>query len=184
MPVRYTRELLTTTAATAASLDEMPTALGREPNLDRRKYLRRKPTECAIDTSHFTGQAHNRCPWSTRRLPPERVLVQRPSDAKRLPGAQIRQALAELGRPEPCEDCGTGPRWRVRPITLEVDHINRDWSDNRPGNLRPPCPNCHAVTDTYCRPNRSKRAQSSPTRNEERTTPRNDGVPSAREALD
>lgn len=128
MPVRYTRELPTATAAAAASLDD----------------------------------------------------VQRPSDAKRLPGAQIRQALAELGRPELCEDCGTGPRWRGRPLTLEVDHINGDWSDN----LRLLCPNCHAVTDTYCRPNRRKRAQSSPTRNEERTTPRNDGVPSAREALD
>ncbi|KJY38279.1 HNH endonuclease signature motif containing protein [Streptomyces sp. NRRL S-495] len=206
MPAEYTRDLLAEKASAAASLDEMLVALGREPNKDRRKYLRRKLTEFAvdtshfhpggsvytrellqeavdashsiagtvrhlqlrqaggtqahigrrikalgIDTSHFTGQAHNRGKHSTRRLPPNEILVQRPPEAKRLPGHRIRAALAELGRPELCEGCGTGPEWRGRPLTLEVDHINGDWSDNRPDNLRLLCPNCHAITATYCR---------------------------------
>ncbi|MFJ2867325.1 HNH endonuclease signature motif containing protein [Kitasatospora sp. NPDC087314] len=155
MLVNYTRELLTTIAATATSLDEMLTALGREPNRDRRKYLRRKLAEYGIDTSHFTGQAHHRGTRSPRRITPEEVLVQRPREAKRIPGLRIRQALSELGRPELCEGCGTGPEWQGRPLTLEVDHVNGDWSDSRPGNLRLLCPNCHAVTPTYCRRKKS-----------------------------
>ncbi|MFI9361721.1 HNH endonuclease [Kitasatospora sp. NPDC053057] len=208
---QYSREVLAEAAATATTLDEMLIALGRLPNRDRRKYLRRKLTEygidtshfrsagtvytrellqeavsvshsvagvvrhlhqrqaggtqahigrrikeLGIDTSHFTGQAHARGKRLPTRIPAEQLLVQRPMEAKRIPGARIRSALAELGRPELREDCGTGPEWRGRPMTLEVDHINGDWSDNRPDNLRLLCPNCHSVTDTYCGRNKNK----------------------------
>ncbi|WP_308129901.1 HNH endonuclease signature motif containing protein [Kitasatospora aureofaciens] len=194
------------------TLDETLTTLGREPNRDRRKYLRRKLTEygidtshfrsagtvytrellqeavsvshsvagvvrhlhqrqaggtqahigrrikeLGIDTSHFTGQAHGRGKHAPTRIPADQLLVRRPSEAKRLAGSRIRSALAELGRPELCEDCGTGPEWRGRLMTLEVDHINGDWSDNRPENLRLLCPNCHSITDTYCGRNKNKR---------------------------
>ncbi len=34
-------------------------------------------------------------------------------------------------------------------MPLELDHINGDRDDNRLGNLRVICPNCHAQTPTY-----------------------------------
>ncbi|PBC79649.1 hypothetical protein BX265_4460 [Streptomyces sp. TLI_235] len=212
MRIRYTRELLATTAAEVSSIDEMLSALGKQPETYNRRYLRsqlnlhgvdtshfrargtvytkerleeavaachsiagvvrylgersaggtqhhvgRRIKAFGIDTSHFTGQEHNRGRRSGRRLRPEQVLVQRPADAKRLPGIRIRQALLEMGLPEECADCGTGPVWRGRPMTLEVDHINGGWSDNRPGNVRLLCPNCHATTDTYCGRNKNHR---------------------------
>jgi HNH endonuclease len=34
-------------------------------------------------------------------------------------------------------------------IPLEVDHIDGDWKNTKPDNLRLLCPNCHSLTETY-----------------------------------
>ena len=39
--------------------------------------------------------------------------------------------------------------WNGQPITLELDHISGDSTNNREDNLRIVCPNCHAQTPTY-----------------------------------
>ena len=68
----------------------------------------------------------------------------------------LRRALCEIGVPEQCALCGTGPEWIGKPMTLEIDHVNGDWSDNQRENLRLLCPNCHAITDTWCRGGRRR----------------------------
>ena len=39
--------------------------------------------------------------------------------------------------------------WLGSPLTLQLDHVNGDRTDNRLENLRLLCPNCHSQTDTF-----------------------------------
>ncbi|AUG77431.1 hypothetical protein CFP65_2606 [Kitasatospora sp. MMS16-BH015] len=158
----YTREVLQAAVTASCSLADVMRRLHLRPAGGTHAHIGRRIKAFDIDTSHFTGSGHNRGKPSPRKLPPEEILVQRPAEARRLPGFRIRRALAELGRPELCEGCGTGPEWQGRPLTLEVDHVNGDWSDNRPDNLRLLCPNCHATTDTYCGRNKPRSARPEP----------------------
>lgn len=47
-----------------------------------------------------------------------------------------------------CSCCGISD-WQEKSITLDVEHIDGDSSNNLPENLTLLCPNCHSQTDTY-----------------------------------
>lgn len=103
-----------------------------------------------LDTSHFTGRAHNR--GTTRsRLSADEILVVLPTGSNRRRTPQLRRALRDKGVPDRCDECDLAPTWQGRPLTLVVEHRSGDWLDNRLANLRLLCPNCHAQTATWCR---------------------------------
>lgn len=47
-----------------------------------------------------------------------------------------------------CHKCGLD-KWFDEPIALEIEHINRDHSNNKRENLIALCPNCHSLTTTW-----------------------------------
>ena len=71
------------------------------------------------------------------------------------PSGHIRSYLFDtFGR---CEVCGWAERNPTTGrIPLHIDHIDGDWRNSRPENLRLLCPNHHALTATYGALNRGK----------------------------
>ncbi|MEC3994390.1 HNH endonuclease signature motif containing protein [Actinacidiphila sp. DG2A-62] len=126
-------------------------ALGLEAGYATHRWLRRQVSRLGLDTAHFV-----RRPWAAARPPRSRasaegVLVVLPAGSARTNRARLHRALQEIGVPHRCAECGNSGQWRGRPITLQIDHANGDWRDNRAANLRYLCPNCHAVTETWGR---------------------------------
>lgn len=147
---RYTRDELSDAVAAATSFAGVLRHLGLRQAGGTQANVARRVRQFGIDTSHFTGQAHGRGKPSVRRRSPSQVLVVRPPGSFREKPPVLRRALVESGRAYVCAHCGLDPA--VVPLTLHVDHINGDWLDNREANLRFLCPNCHAMTPSYCVP--------------------------------
>ena len=153
---RPSADELRSAVAEAVSVTGALQALGRPSTSRQRDLWRQWVAEDGMDTSHFLGQAHQRGRPSSTSKRAEDILI-RHDGKHRTKSTLLRRALRDVGVPQQCARCGVEPEWLGKPMTLEIDHVNGDWRDNRQDNLRLLCPNCHAVTATWCRGGRRTR---------------------------
>lgn len=87
-----------------------------------------------LDTSHFLGQAHNL----------GKIFIETPVARSTIKKRLIKE------RGHQCEKC-KNTTWFDIPITLEVEHIDGNSTNNDFKNLLLYCPNCHSQTPTWRR---------------------------------
>ncbi|MFJ2441221.1 HNH endonuclease signature motif containing protein [Streptomyces sp. NPDC087658] len=135
----------------ASSYADVMRSLGLPVNNTNHRRVRRRIIQLGIETSHFKRRGWSSAPVREPKPIASATLVLLPHGSPRTNRTRLHRALQETEVPYRCVSCGNTGEWLGRPITLQIDHVNGDWLDNRPANLRYLCPNCHALTDTWCR---------------------------------
>lgn len=109
-----------------------------------------------LDISHFTGQGHLKNKtheWNTK-IPLDEVLIK---DSTYTTSSTLRKRLIKEGiLIDQCNRCGITD-WQEEKLSLHLDHIDGNNTNNELGNLRLLCPNCHSLTPTYCGKNKKKK---------------------------
>lgn len=152
----YTKEILEEAVKNSNSICDVCRFIGCKAKGGSYDNIRGRLKEYGIDISHFKGSVkytrNNRLIYNKKK--PEEVLIKN-TNFKRINHSTLKRCLIESGVEYKCNKCGVC-KWLEQTITLDVDHINGDWTDNTIENLRFLCPNCHRQTDTFCRPKQSK----------------------------
>lgn len=130
----YSDEDVIRLAKEVKSIAELLRALGLKEAGGNYINMKRTLQRLNIPTPHWTGQG-----WNVGKQLKDFSNYTRAHRAK-------KYIIKERGHK--CEECGIS-KWRGDHITLEMDHIDGDRTNNIPDNWKLLCPNCHSQTSTW-----------------------------------
>ena len=140
------KTLLAQVVADSYSLGECLSRLGLSFTGNSRVKLRSALVEFGLSTAHFrpNGRSVETKAASAKQLAEHLVL------GSSITSSSLKRKLWDAGMlPRACQECGQGEEWNGKRLVLQLDHINGNRRDNRIGNLRILCPNCHTQTHTF-----------------------------------
>lgn len=168
MPQRtiYTKEILEPVVRSVFSWAALLDHFGKQHTGGNYNAFQRRIKRFELDVTHFKGQGWSRGHTklthpgvASNRIQNSKVLSQLQAGTlnDRVHGTRLKTFLLEAGIPYACSipTCGLST-WLENPISLDVDHINGDNTNQTLSNLRFLCPNCHRQTANWGSRNHKK----------------------------
>lgn len=149
--VLQNEEKLREACASSYSMKEVLTKMGLRAAGGNYKQLRMYAEKFGVslpeqNAEHFLRKTEGG--RQARAIPDELVFC---ADSEYVNRSRMKDRLRAAGHPWVCAtpECGISDEWLGQPVTLQLDHINGVFNDNRLENLRLLCPNCHSQTETF-----------------------------------
>jgi len=154
---KYNEENLINTVKKCKTLSEVLLSLGLRCAGGNYKTLKKYIQIYNINTAHF-DEHHNKLKYLKEynfkiKKPLDSVLTENSTYNR---GDLKRRLLSEGYLDYVCNNCGNDGEWCGKPLTLQLEHKNGIYNDNRIENLELLCPNCHSQTKTFAGKNINK----------------------------
>ena len=149
----YDEDELRAVIAASVNWSEALRRLGLRPAGHNHRTIQRHVAHWKIPTDHFDPNACRRAAAETRRVALTDLLVENSTYSR---GSLKRRLYDEGFKERRCELCGQDEDWHGARMSLILDHVNGDATDNRLANLQIVCPNRAATLDTHCGRNKQR----------------------------
>ena len=147
---KYEQNSFTKIVKESSNLTEISEKLELKPHCGNRNTIKKYIGIYNIDVSHFRTRYEIRKPRLGKDI--NEILT----TGSTFNTTNLKYRLYKEGFKQPiCEKCGQDEIWNGEKISLILDHINGNNTDNRLENLRILCPNCNATLSTHGGKNRS-----------------------------
>ena len=150
---KYSDEAIKIAVTASVSVAGVLRLLGIDrPSGGSHAHISRRILQLGCNTSHFLGKGSNLGPdhkGGCVKQSWDEILVLRTSGC-RAKSKRLKRAMIESGKEYVCENCGQNPIWNDKNLTLQIEHRDRNWLDDRKENICFLCPNCHSQTDGWC----------------------------------
>lgn len=145
--MKYTKEQLEEACKQAKSYRNVMSQLGLKEAGGNYATIKQKIVKYQIDISHFTGKGWNKnlVFKPNPPIPTSELLI----NNSNYQSHKLRKRLLKENYFEyKCYNCNL-TEWMNQPITLELEHIDGNHTNNQIENLTLLCPNCHSLTPSW-----------------------------------
>ena len=144
----FSREELISMVNESSTYAELMKKIGYSKSGSALKIVKNKLADLEISTEHFKKNV------GIERNPDNIFIKNSTADQKTLRKYYYNGGYSEYK----CSICGLEPFWNGKELTLTLDHINGNHTDDRLENLRWVCPNCDRQLPTFAGRNNGKHA--------------------------